>query len=174
MDTDSQMQYFLFKCMCFWLLTMGKLYGTLNSPSSTILLQVIVTLRPARRLPSHRSEAWGQRRKGSARVWCLSLPGANEKWWALLVLLWGRDHISRIIGEVASPWPSEGTGSSSHYFLVASERSPAGLQPPELTSPAELECSRESRPRQFSFKRTKMWMADFLIQCSLRFGSPVQ
>lgn len=57
MDTDSQMQYFLFKCMCFWLLTMGKLYGTLNSPSSTILLQVIVTLRPARRLPSHRSEA---------------------------------------------------------------------------------------------------------------------
>lgn len=82
---------------------MGKLYGTLNSPSGTILLQVIVTLRPARRLPSHRSEARGQRRRGSVRVWSPSLPGANEKWWALLVLLWVRDHISRMIGEVASP-----------------------------------------------------------------------
>lgn len=110
------MQYFLFKCTCFWLLTMAKLYGTSNSPSRTILLHVIVTLHPARPTQSHHTKTWGQCRGGSLHVCSLSLLGVNEEWWALLVLLWVRDYMSRMIWEVTGPCLSEGQSLQASTF----------------------------------------------------------
>lgn len=97
----------------------------------------MVALCPARQLPCQGLRTVSQSAPSSFCACSLSLPGANEEWWALLDLLRVTDDMPRMIWEVTNAWLSEGTESS---------RIPGVLQPlnwtaqKSLSAPKKLDC----------------------------------